>query len=39
VGKELAGGQTRTPEKELNLNVIFQSEHQTYITEENKELK
>jgi hypothetical protein len=32
--------QTRTPERVLNLSVISQSEHQTYITEEeNKEVK
>ena len=31
--------QTQTPERVLNLSVISQSEHQAYITEENKEVK
>jgi hypothetical protein len=41
VGKESAKNdkETWTPERVLYLNVVSQSEHQTYITEENKEVK
>ena len=40
VGKEsvLSVNQTRT-QGSVDLNVISQSEHQTYITEENKEVR
>jgi hypothetical protein len=31
--------QTRTPDRVLDLNVMSQSEHPTYITEENKEVR
>jgi hypothetical protein len=39
VNKESGGWQTRTPESVLYLNVISQSEHQIYITEENKKVR
>jgi hypothetical protein len=39
VGKESAGWQTEMNTRVLNLSVISQSEHQTYITEENKEVR
>jgi hypothetical protein len=31
--------QTGTPERVLDVNAMSQSKHQTYITEENKEVK
>ena len=38
VGKEVSDKQTQTQES-IDLNVISQNEYQTYITEENKEVR